>query len=265
MAAAAWGEIVSVLTMDACPAYRGGSGAAGPAARPAVAAEELGCGLLDGERPGVNDLLAHGSFPGDRSVFEPGCGTGRLAGSLLASHLPADARYLGADISDNGGPEQNAPSAVRPPRRGDPGVDGTRPLPTAGGRFDRFLAQGEGAKMAVNAAAAASAHSICPVAAVASISGRSVVTGLRSAAARSQDGMVCGLTKILLLNVNGNRSAQPALMTALGVHRISPSVIQAHDRPDATHHQPTATPAAPPPGWKPMARPAAMTRAEASR
>src|SRR6266513_1304521 len=88
MAAAAWGEIVSVPTMDACPAYRGGSGAAGRAARPAVAAEELGCGLLDGERPGVNDLLAHGSFPGDRSVFEPDCGTGRLAGSLLASHLP---------------------------------------------------------------------------------------------------------------------------------------------------------------------------------
>jgi len=130
--------------MDACPAYRGGCGGAGRAARPAVAAGELGCGLLDGERPGVNDLLAHGSFPGDRSVFELGCGTGRLAGSLLTSHLPADARYLGADISDNGGPEQNAPSAVRPPRRGDPGVDGTRPLPTAGGRFDRFLAQGEG-------------------------------------------------------------------------------------------------------------------------
>ncbi len=74
MAAAAWGEIVSVPTMDACPAYRGGSGAAGRAARPAVAAEELGCGLLDGERPGVNDLLAHGSFPG----------TGRCSSSAAA-------------------------------------------------------------------------------------------------------------------------------------------------------------------------------------
>src|SRR6266516_1733321 len=123
MAAAAWGEIVSVPTMDACPAHRGGVRRCRARGAAAVAAEELGCGLLDGERPGVNDLLAHGSFPGDRSVFELGCGTGRLAGSLLASHLPADAGYLGADISDNGGPEQNAPSAVRPPRRGDPGVD----------------------------------------------------------------------------------------------------------------------------------------------
>ena len=33
-------------------------------------------------------------------MFELGCGTGRLAGNLLARHLPADARYLGADISD---------------------------------------------------------------------------------------------------------------------------------------------------------------------
>ncbi|MGE5292099.1 MAG: hypothetical protein ACM3ML_33930 [Micromonosporaceae bacterium] len=36
----------------------------------------------------MKDLLAHGSFPAAGSVFELGCGTGRLAGALLASHCP---------------------------------------------------------------------------------------------------------------------------------------------------------------------------------
>jgi SAM-dependent methyltransferase len=47
----------------------------------------------------IGELLAHASFPAARSVFELGCGTGRLAATLLARDLPADAHYVGADIS----------------------------------------------------------------------------------------------------------------------------------------------------------------------
>ena len=91
------------------------------------------------DRPAA-ELIAAASFPAARSVFELGCGTGRLAENLLARHLPADASYLGADISDT----MVALSQARLRRFGGRArvlrADGTVPLPVASGGFDRFLA-----------------------------------------------------------------------------------------------------------------------------
>lgn len=51
------------------------------------------------EDPALDLLVAHGGFEEARHVVEFGCGTGRFAERLLAERLPADARYLGIDIS----------------------------------------------------------------------------------------------------------------------------------------------------------------------
>jgi ubiquinone/menaquinone biosynthesis C-methylase UbiE len=51
------------------------------------------------ENPALNELIAHAGFESAHSVFEFGCGTGALAARLLQRHLPADARYVGLDIS----------------------------------------------------------------------------------------------------------------------------------------------------------------------
>ncbi len=91
------------------------------------------------DRP-VAELIAAASFPAARSVLEIGCGTGRLAETLLTRHLPAHARYLGADISDT----MTALSQARLRRFGDRAhvlrADATAPLPLTSGKFDRFLA-----------------------------------------------------------------------------------------------------------------------------
>jgi len=46
------------------------------------------------------ELVAHADLGQAHAVFELGIGTGRFARRLLAEHLPADARYIGMDISD---------------------------------------------------------------------------------------------------------------------------------------------------------------------
>jgi ubiquinone/menaquinone biosynthesis C-methylase UbiE len=51
------------------------------------------------ENPALNALIAHAGFDSAHSVFEFGCGTGAFAARLLQRHLPADARYVGLDIS----------------------------------------------------------------------------------------------------------------------------------------------------------------------
>ena len=51
------------------------------------------------EDAALDDLIGHSAFEGATSVFEFGCGTGRLAERLLAKHLPSDAVYFGVDIS----------------------------------------------------------------------------------------------------------------------------------------------------------------------
>jgi len=52
------------------------------------------------EDAALQDLVRHSSFAHAASVVEFGCGTGRLAARLLSEELPADARFLGLDLSD---------------------------------------------------------------------------------------------------------------------------------------------------------------------
>jgi ubiquinone/menaquinone biosynthesis C-methylase UbiE len=45
-------------------------------------------------------LIRNGQFDRASGILELGCGTGRFAERLLEKHLPADARYIGVDISE---------------------------------------------------------------------------------------------------------------------------------------------------------------------
>ncbi len=47
----------------------------------------------------LSDMIAHAAFETARFVLEFGCGTGRLAKTLLEHHLPQEALYLGIDVS----------------------------------------------------------------------------------------------------------------------------------------------------------------------
>ena len=51
------------------------------------------------ENSATSQLIAHAGFDSAHSVFEFGCGTGAFAAGLLQRRLPADARYVGLDIS----------------------------------------------------------------------------------------------------------------------------------------------------------------------
>ncbi len=88
----------------------------------------------------VGEMLAHGQLDQARAVFEFGCGTGRLAARLLGRLLPADARYLGADISGTMTSLSRARLAAFRHRAAIIQADGTRPLPIASASVDRFLA-----------------------------------------------------------------------------------------------------------------------------
>lgn len=51
------------------------------------------------EDPALDDLIAHAGFQNAQSIFEFGCGTGKLGARLLERHLSPSAIYLGYDIS----------------------------------------------------------------------------------------------------------------------------------------------------------------------
>lgn len=51
------------------------------------------------EDAALEDLIAHAKFETAQSVYEFGCGTGRLAARLLEQILPSSASYIGTDIS----------------------------------------------------------------------------------------------------------------------------------------------------------------------
>lgn len=51
------------------------------------------------EDPALDELIVHSQLTEALKVFEFGCGTGRFAARLLADHLPAQATYLGCDLS----------------------------------------------------------------------------------------------------------------------------------------------------------------------
>ena len=52
------------------------------------------------EAPALETLLQHGRFEEARSIFEVGCGTGRLAERLFLDRCPSDAQYEGVDLSE---------------------------------------------------------------------------------------------------------------------------------------------------------------------
>ena len=84
-------------------------------------------------------LIAYGAFERAHCVFELGCGTGRFAGRLLAEHLPADAAYVGIDLS----PEmvRLARERLRPfrDRAEVRTTDGSLPIDQPDASADRFV------------------------------------------------------------------------------------------------------------------------------
>ena len=51
------------------------------------------------EGPIVQDMIAHGKFSDANSLFEFGCGTGRLARKLLQDELNGDCKYSAVEVS----------------------------------------------------------------------------------------------------------------------------------------------------------------------
>lgn len=91
------------------------------------------------ERPAVEDLLAHMCLDEAGAVVEFGCGTGRIGAELLQQWLPANATYLGLDVSSTmvGLARERvgafgARAAIRQ-------TDGSPHIDAPDGAFDRFL------------------------------------------------------------------------------------------------------------------------------
>jgi ubiquinone/menaquinone biosynthesis C-methylase UbiE len=91
------------------------------------------------ENPAIEALLRHAAFESARAVVELGCGTGRLAARLLRERLPAEATYVGFDVS---GTMVGLADARLEPWRDRARVqrtEGQPGLPLPGGACDRFL------------------------------------------------------------------------------------------------------------------------------
>ncbi len=52
------------------------------------------------EKIAIRDLLEHGDFTSANSIFEFGCGTGKVAQLLLSDYSKPETHYVGVDISD---------------------------------------------------------------------------------------------------------------------------------------------------------------------
>jgi ubiquinone/menaquinone biosynthesis C-methylase UbiE len=86
----------------------------------------------------INRLVAKADFTGDQTIFEFGCGTGRLAARLLAA-LPSSVNYLGVDISPVMINLATSRLAAWTERAKVVLVDGSLPLPADHGFADRVL------------------------------------------------------------------------------------------------------------------------------
>ncbi len=86
----------------------------------------------------INRLVAEAAFAGDQTIFEFGCGTGRLAGRLLAE-LPSSVNYLGVDISPVMINLATSRLAAWTERAKVVLVDGSLPLPAVDDFADRVL------------------------------------------------------------------------------------------------------------------------------
>ncbi len=86
------------------------------------------------------ELVERAGFDDAHAVVELGCGTGRFAAGLLAGSLPADASYVGVDLS----PRMVALASDRLARWRHRAsvtlVDGGSGVPAADGAADRFVA-----------------------------------------------------------------------------------------------------------------------------
>ncbi len=84
-------------------------------------------------------LIRNGQFDRANSVLELGCGTGRFAERLLEKHLPANASYIGVDISET----MVALAKERLARFGSRAelhlTDGSPRFDFESGAFDRFV------------------------------------------------------------------------------------------------------------------------------
>lgn len=90
------------------------------------------------EDEATNRLVANASLAGAQTIFEFGCGTGRLAARLLRA-LPVTATYLGVDISPVMINLATRRLAAWPGRAEAVLVDGSLPLPADDGIADRVL------------------------------------------------------------------------------------------------------------------------------
>lgn len=91
------------------------------------------------ENDAIDALIAHGAFSRARSVFELGCGTGRLAERLLSGHLPGSAQYVAGDLSTTMvrlARVRLTPFGQRCQLRQ---CEGGCDMPSLGGPFDRFV------------------------------------------------------------------------------------------------------------------------------
>jgi ubiquinone/menaquinone biosynthesis C-methylase UbiE len=92
------------------------------------------------EDAATSALVAHAGFDIAHSIVELGCGTGRFAAGLLSRHLPADAGYVGVDLS----PRMVALACERLRPWQDRArvslVDGDALVPPGDGTADRFVA-----------------------------------------------------------------------------------------------------------------------------
>jgi len=91
------------------------------------------------ENPATSQLIAHAGFDSAHSVFEFGCGTGSSAAGLLQRRLPADARFVGLDISST--MVSLAQERLKPwsGRARVYQTDGSPRIPEPDGSFDRFV------------------------------------------------------------------------------------------------------------------------------
>jgi ubiquinone/menaquinone biosynthesis C-methylase UbiE len=91
------------------------------------------------EDPAICDLLDHGRFATSESICEFGCGTGRLAATLLSERTAAGTTYLGLDQSQT--MVELASSHLRPwaERARVILTDGTPRIPAPDDSFDRVL------------------------------------------------------------------------------------------------------------------------------
>lgn len=92
------------------------------------------------ERAPLAELVSRAGFEQASTIFELGCGTGKLAALLFAGRLPAQAHYIGIDISTTM-VEIAAQRLKRWSGRATvERLDGTKGLPYVDGQFDRFIA-----------------------------------------------------------------------------------------------------------------------------